>query len=381
MRVTGAWLTEAGLQAVLAMLVGGGHRALIVGGAVRNALLAQPVSDIDIATDARPERVCELARAAGLRWVPTGIEHGTVTVVVAGVGHEVTTFRRDVETFGRHAVVAFADTVDEDAARRDFTMNALYADATGEMIDPLGEGLADLAAGRVRFVGHPDDRIREDYLRILRFFRFSAWYGTPDLGLDAEALAAVAEHAQGIEGLSRERVGAEMRKFLAAPDPAPALAAMQATGVLAHVLPGADARALAPLVHLEAGRAPDWRRRLAVLGGESVAEALRLSKADARALAALAAAMASLDAPAVLGYRLGAEAGASAVLARAALLGEVLPEGWQAEVARGAAAKFPLRAADLAQMHEGAALGARLRELEARWVVSGFTLTREALLA
>jgi len=380
MRVAGDWLAEAGLQAVLAMLAAGGHHALIVGGAVRNALLGQPVSDIDIATDARPERVCELAATAGLRWVPTGIEHGTITVVVAGVGHEVTTFRRDVETFGRHAVVAFADSIEDDAARRDFTMNALYADAVGEVFDPLGEGLADLAAGRVRFVGAPDDRIREDYLRILRFFRFSAWFGAPDLGLDAEALAACAGHAQGVEGLSRERVGAEMRKLLAAPDPAPAMAAMQATAVLAHVLPGADARALAVLVHLEGGRPPDWRRRLAVLGGEGVAEALRLAKADARALAALSAAVASLDSPGVLGYRLGAEAGASAVLARAALTGAPPPEGWQADLVRGSAAKFPLRAADLAGQHQGAALGTQLRALEARWIASGFTLTRDALL-
>ncbi|PKP69802.1 MAG: CCA tRNA nucleotidyltransferase [Alphaproteobacteria bacterium HGW-Alphaproteobacteria-4] len=381
MQVFGLWLSEPGLQAVLAMLDGGGHRALLVGGAVRNALLGQAVADIDIATDARPQRVQELCAMAGLRAVPTGIDHGTITVVVAGVGHEVTTFRRDVETFGRHAVVAYADTIEEDAARRDFTMNALYADASGKVIDPLGEGLADLAARRVRFVGAPQDRIREDYLRILRFFRFTAWYGAPEAGPDAEALAACAEHAQGVESLSRERVGAEMRKLLSAADPAPAMAAMQAAGVLAHVLPGADARALAVLVHLEAGRPPDWRRRLAVLGGEGAAEALRLARADARVLAAMRDAAAG-PAPALeLGYTLGADVGASAVLAHAALVGAALPANWQADVARGAVAKFPLSAADLAPHYSGPALGARLKELEARWVASGFALGRDALLA
>lgn len=381
MRVHGAWLTDAGVQAVLAMLAGGGHQALIVGGAVRNALLGHDVSDIDIATDARPERVQELAKAAKIRAVPTGIEHGTVTLVVAGVGHEVTTFRRDVETFGRHAVVAFADSIADDAARRDFTMNALYIDASGNVIDPLGEGLADLAAGRVRFVGHPDDRILEDYLRILRFFRFTAWFGAPGAGVDADALAACAEHAQGVEGLSRERVGAEMRKLLAAPNPAAAVAAMQTAGVLAHIFPGADTLSLALLVHFEAGRAPDWRRRLAVLGGADVAEALRLSRTDARALAALVTASRG-DAPAaVLGYQLGADLGASAVLVRAALTGFSPPDVWQVDVARGAAAKFPLKAIDLADALSGAALGARLKELEARWIGSDFALTRAELLA
>ena len=160
-----------GLQQVLAALVP--HPALIVGGAVRNALLGEPVEDMDIATALRPERVLELAAAAGLKVVPTGIEHGTVTVVAAGEGFEVTTFRRDVETDGRRAVVEFSDRLEEDAARRDFTMNALYAGADGAVIDPVG-GLDDLAARRLRFVGDPDQRIAEDYLRILRFFRFHA---------------------------------------------------------------------------------------------------------------------------------------------------------------------------------------------------------------
>nr|HRO15706.1 CCA tRNA nucleotidyltransferase [Paracoccus sp. (in: a-proteobacteria)] len=171
MRLPATITADPALQAVLAALAP--HRALIVGGAVRNALLGVPVDDIDIATDARPERVVELAKAAGLRPVLTGIEHGTITVVADGHGFEVTTFRRDVETDGRRAVVAFADSVEEDAHRRDFTINALYAEADGRVIDPVG-GLSDLAERRLRFVGDPDERIAEDYLRILRFFRFFA---------------------------------------------------------------------------------------------------------------------------------------------------------------------------------------------------------------
>ena len=182
MRVDGDWRRRAATQAVCAALAGGGHRALFVGGAVRNAILGLPVVDVDIATDAPPGAVIALVTAAGLRAVPTGLAHGTVTVVAEGLPHEVTTFRRDVRTDGRHAVVAFTDDLAADAARRDFTMNALYATPGGEVIDPLG-ALPDLTARRVRFVGDPAARIAEDHLRILRFFRFHARYGDPGAGM------------------------------------------------------------------------------------------------------------------------------------------------------------------------------------------------------
>ncbi|MCE6952260.1 CCA tRNA nucleotidyltransferase [Cereibacter sphaeroides] len=379
MRIAGDWLTHGATQRFCAALVGAGYRALFVGGCVRNALLGVPVADIDLSTDARPEAVSALAEAAGFRVVPTGVDHGTVTVIAEGVPHEVTTFRRDVETFGRHATIAFSEDVAEDAARRDFTMNALYAEPSGEVIDPLG-GLPDLIARRVRFVGDASQRIREDYLRILRFFRFHAIYGDPSGGLDAEGLAACAALADGIEQLSRERVGAEMRKLLAAADPAPSVAAMDRAGVLRHVLPGADPRALPVLVHLEDGRAPDWLCRLASLGGEEAAERLRLSRADTLALAKLRSAAVAGASPAELGYRLGCRLGAGAVLVRAALLEAPPPSGWEEALARGAAARFPLRAADLMPELEGPALGARLRELEERWIASDFQLTRDALL-
>jgi poly(A) polymerase len=356
-----------------------GYRALFVGGCVRNALLGVPVADVDIATDARPETVTRLAEVAGLRVVPTGIEHGTVTVIAGGAPHEVTTFRRDVETDGRRAVVAFADDVTEDAARRDFTMNAIYADLRGNVIDPLG-GLPDLVARRLRFVGDAHQRIREDYLRILRFFRFHAHYGDPDQGMDAEALAASAELAEGVDGLSRERIGSELRKLLAAPDPAPAVAAMAQAGVLARVLPGSDPRALAPLVHLESGLPPRWQRRLAALGGQEVEDRLRLSRADAAVLAALRDAVGSGWSPAALGWKLGAEGGRDAVLLRAALLESPLPTDWQTDVARGAASVMPVTAIDLMPDLKGAALGARLKEIEARWLASDLRLTRADLL-
>lgn len=240
-RIVADWLRHPATLAVCDAIETGGHRALFVGGCVRNALMGEPVSDLDISTDAMPERVMQLARHAGLKAIPTGIEHGTVTVVSGGIPHEVTTFRKDVETDGRRAVVAFSDRVEDDAARRDFTMNAIYADSDGQILDPLN-GMPDLKARYVRFIGKAQDRIREDYLRSLRYFRFHAWYGDEVAGLDPDALSAIASNLEGLEGLSRERVGAEMLKLLAAPNPAPALAAMRSTGALAQLLPGADDR-------------------------------------------------------------------------------------------------------------------------------------------
>ncbi|NGM46951.1 CCA tRNA nucleotidyltransferase [Rhodobacter sp. SGA-6-6] len=379
MRIGGNWLERQETQAVLDCLASGGFQALLVGGCVRNALLGVEVADVDIATDARPETVSKLAEKAGFHVVPTGIGHGTVTVVSGGIPHEITTFRRDVETDGRRAVVAFSDHIAEDAARRDFTMNALYARADGQVIDPLG-GLPDLLARRLRFVGDAETRIREDYLRILRFFRFHAWYGDPQEGLDPEGLAACAALSAGLETISRERIGAEMRKLLAAPDPAPAVAAMAQAGVLTRILPGADPRALAPLVHLEGGLPPRWQRRLAVLGGQDRGARLRLSNPEKRQLAALDEALSGMDSPAVLGWRLGAEGGTDAVLARAALTGAPPPAGWQAEVVRGATAEFPVKAADLPGL-AGPTLGRRLKELERRWCDSALRLSKEQLLA
>jgi poly(A) polymerase len=256
-------------------------------------------------------------------------------------------------------------------------MNALYADRHGTVIDPL-HGLADLQARRVRFVGDPEIRIREDYLRILRCFRIHAAYGDPAEGLDPEGLAACASLAEGLDGISRERITGELRKLLSARDPAPAVAAMAQSGVLARILPGADPRLLAPLIHLDAAEPLRWLRRLSVLGGETAN--LRLSKPEERDLAALRAALGATDTPAAFGWRLGAQLGADAVFARAAIFGIHPPQDWQSDVHRGATARFPVTAADLMPGLQGEALGARLKALEAHWLASDLTLTREELL-
>ncbi len=383
MKLTADWVQHGGTQSIFGMLEGSGHQAFFVGGCVRNGLLSRHVDDIDLSTDALPEQVMDLANAQGLRAVPTGIDHGTVTVIAEGKPHEITTFRRDVETDGRRATVAYSKTLAEDAARRDFTMNALYAARLGQIIDPTGQGVSDLTARRLRFIGDPEARIREDYLRILRFFRFHAWYADPTGGLDPEGLAACAALADGIETLSKERLGSEMRKLLSAPDPGPAIAAMAVSGVLGRVLPGAVPDFLWPLVALEAEQvlAPEPIRRLATLGGEGVGDALRLSKADAARLDLLRTGMASPDPAAVLGYLVGPANAQDILLLRAAQLG-MPPDPHSAdEIARGASAVFPVAAADLMPAMQGPALGQRLKMLEARWIASDFTLDKAALLA
>lgn len=380
--ITGDWVDHPGTQLLCAALTNAGYHALFVGGCVRNALLGVAVNDIDIATDAHPNRVIEIAELAGLRAIPTGIDHGTVTVIAKGRAHEITTFRDDVKTDGRHAVVAFSDNIVDDARRRDFTMNALYADASGAVIDPLG-GLGDLRARRVRFIENPVSRIREDYLRILRFFRFHAWYGDPDGGIDRDALAAIAANLDGLAQLSNERVGAEMKKLLAAHDPAPSVAAMRATGVLMQILPGCDDRGLPILIHHETAiHAPiDPIRRLACLGGDDIVPRLRLSKSETRELALLRDEIGTMTAPHALGYAHGINTARDILLLRSTIFETPFDGAILDTVQTGANAVFPIAARDLMPEFSGPKLGQRLKLLQKRWIDAEFRPTREQLLA
>ncbi len=382
MRIKADWLKSSGSAVVSNMLQQAGYKIYFVGGCVRNGLLNIPVNDIDMATDALPEKVMALANAHNLRVIPTGIEHGTVTFVINGETVEVTTFRKDIATDGRRAVVGFSTSIKDDAKRRDFTMNALYANLDGTIIDPLS-GLDDLRARRVRFIEDPNARIREDYLRILRFFRFHALYGDPNAGIDAEALAACAQNLEGIKTLSKERVGHEMRKLLAADDPAPSIAAMVQTGVLMQVMIGVNVTSFAPLIHLEkiSNTKPKWMRRLLVLGGDDVKNALRLSKQEARLLAAMQTVVINASTPRVAGYKLGADAGRDAMLVLSAHLGTTVPINMQDEINFGAQVVFPVSASDLTDQFSGAALGNCLRRLEVAWIDANLSLSKDHLLA
>jgi poly(A) polymerase len=289
------WLKRPATRAVIGALEaarGGGAR--FVGGCVRNTVMGRPADDIDIATQLTPDEVIAAARRAGLQAVPTGIEHGTVTVIAEHAPYEVTTLRRDVATDGRRATVAFTQDWAEDAARRDFRLNALYASPDGEIFDPTGEGLADARAGRVIFIGDAETRIREDYLRILRFFRFNAWYARA--ALDETGLAACAALQSGLDDLSAERVWKETKKLLAASDPRSAINAMERTGVRARVWPEAERIGrLERLIEIENNLfldAEPMARAAAMLpsqaGARALARRLQLSNEErARLVAAL----------------------------------------------------------------------------------------------
>ncbi len=380
-----AFLGEPGFRAVVAALEEGGDRVRAVGGAVRNTLLGETVEDVDLATTARPETVMARAAAAGLHPVPTGIEHGTVTVVAEGVPYEVTTLRADVETDGRRAVVAFTDDWAEDAGRRDFTMNAIYADADGALFDPTG-GIADAMARRVRFIGTAEDRIREDYLRILRFFRFHARYG--DGAPDPDGLAACVARREGLARLSRERIGMEIRKLLTARRAAETVDLMADIGILRAVLgpdvaPDAFTRATA--LAREGGADLNTVTAIAVLAAATpddatdLAERLRLSRAEAEgvgevaALSARLGASPSLEAIREAVYRAGNGVVAGALLHAAARSGQPLPEGFQ-DALRWTAPAFPVSGRDLlaAGMAPGPEVGRRLKAMEAAWIAAGF---------
>lgn len=379
MKLTAPWLNDVAIRQVTGALTAGGHKALFVGGCVRDALLGQTASDFDIATNARPDEVEKLSKNQGLRTIPTGKDHGTITVMAKGKPFEVTTFRKDVETDGRRAVVAFSDNVEDDARRRDFTMNALYAEPDGTIIDPVG-GLPDLEARRVVFIDDAEERVREDFLRILRFFRFTAFYGEPENGIDAEGLAACANHVESLSSLSGERIGAEMKKILSAPDPIFAVTSMAASGVLAHVMPGADIRALGPLIALEDRLALDWSRRAAALGGEALGERWRLSKSETRHLERLRELIGAPAGLKEIAYRYGFDTAVDVRILRAAVF-ETAPDAISAGVLVAAAqAVFPIQSSDLMRHFSGKELGEKLKQSEHSWIKSDFKKSKQELL-
>ena len=366
------WTARDDLAQLVAAL--GPENLRWVGGAVRDTLLGQPVADVDAATPLPPNEVTRLLEAAGIRVIPTGIDHGTVTAVLPGGNVEITTLRKDVATDGRRATIAFAGEWRQDAARRDFTINALYADPQTLAISDWFDGLADLAARRVRFIGAARERIAEDHLRILRYYRFQARFGS---ALDPEAEAACAEMAATLKGLSRERVAGELLSLLSLPDPQETVARMFAQGVLPVVLPectGDEIASLAALVaHEQAeGIAPDGLRRLAALlppdpkTAEQVAARLRLST-RARKRLVTAASRQPDDAadPRALAYRMGrTEAFDGLLLAgagTASLIDWVIPE-------------LPLKGGEIVARGVGAGpeVARILQEIENRWIAEGF---------
>lgn len=387
-----AWLKEDGLQQLFAATREAGGEARAVGGAVRDFLLGRTVDDIDVASSLKPEATMALAQRAGWKAIPTGLAHGTLTLVLPERTVEVTTLRRDVSTDGRHAEVAFTDDFAEDAARRDFTINALYMDAQGAIYD-YHEGQADLAAHRVRFIGDAAQRIAEDGLRILRFFRFLATHGTAPA--DAAAIAACRDASAMLDALSGERIAQEMRKLLVSGDPCYALAEM-ASGGFSERLIGVKwvPKPLLQLMELghTYGVVPNpWLRLLAMVPPESraqvaawVGERWKLSRAERALLAALPIPLVEANTASVKEWlRQHPRDVVEARLLLLALDTHVLPmDDWMVLVHEWPIPQLPVTAKDLLAKgySEGKVLGDTLKALEQRWVESDYELSRSALL-
>jgi poly(A) polymerase len=394
-----AWLREGALTRLLSALDRDGEEARVVGGAVRNALLGEPIDEIDVATTAPPNEVIRRAAQAGFKPVPTGIEHGTVTVVIDGRPFEVTTLREDVETFGRHANVRFGRDWRADAERRDFTMNALSVTADGAVHDYVG-GFADLQIRRVRFIGAPEKRIAEDYLRILRFFRFHAAYGRQGAP-DAAGLHACIVARAGLEQLSRERVRMELLKLLVARHAVPTLAVMAESGLLGPVLGGVpDLAGFSNMAKVEAaaGVQADPVHRLGALAvrivedAERLRERLRLSNSEHERLSSIGERWWRVhpdddQAGRALLYRLGLERFVDRVLIAWARSPQgARDEAWRALAAlpsRWTAPAFPLKAKDFIRrgVPRGPALGAAMHEAEEAWIAADFPGDDKAIKA
>jgi poly(A) polymerase len=392
------WLGSGPANRVLDLLDRDGEQARVVGGAVRNALLNIPVGDIDIATTAVPDEVVRRAKAAGIKSVPTGIAHGTVTLVVESQPFEVTTLREDIETFGRKAKVAFGRDWVRDAERRDFTINALSVSSDGTVHDYVG-GLDDIAARRVRFIGDPDQRIAEDFLRILRFFRMHAAFGAGRP--DRDGYLACVRGRGGLAALSAERIRMEMLKLLVADGAADAAIAMEDGGLLLALFGGVTYRGpLKAMIAAERmlGLKPDPIRRLAALGvavtedARRLAIRLRLTNGETRALDSMGHRwwrLAGMDEAAARRrlYRLGEEGYRDRLLLAWARAGrDTDPAAWRALATlpeRWTAPKFPLKAADFKArgLADGPALGQALALAEDAWLAADFPLEKSALAA
>ena len=387
-------MAQAQTRKVMDALMSGGQPARFVGGCVRDALLGLPVKDIDIATPETPERVTALIEQAGLRAIPTGIDHGTITAICDGIPFEITTLRCDVETFGRHARVRYTTDWLEDAARRDLTLNALYCDPDGSVFDLVG-GLADLKAGRIRFVGEARARIEEDVLRLLRFFRFYAYYGIG--AADEDAVAACREMASQIETLSVERVWKELARLLLAPDPAATIDLMATNGVLTQLLPEMAHRDRLPaLIKAETATetAPDYLRRLAAIvdldevGARALAARLKFSNADRDQLCRLCDPVVRPDPGVGLKqnrvalYRLGAEIFNELVLVGAAQNSD---QDWLSLYSlpnTNSIPPFYITGQDVVDLGvpAGSEIGDLLEQVENWWIAGDFVADREVCL-
>lgn len=376
------WLRNPSAQKLSKLYKNFGYQVLFVGGCVRNTILKMPVTDIDLATDAQPEEIIKIAKENNIRFVPTGLAHGTITLIIDNKNYQITTFRTDFDHDGRYAKVEFTESLLLDASRRDLTINALYCNHVGEVIDPLN-GLDDIKKQKIKFIGNPNERIKEDNLRILRFFRFQAIYGNKNLEIDSIALEACHNHKSKLAALSKERITSELRKILSAPNPLEVIIKMNETGVLNELFQNVSIDSLEAYLKTEEKFKINinWLGRLLSLQVTQEEESLKLTRCEFKFLKQTKSAIENQIHVLEFSYYNGVENGKIYSILQNFRHNIILSKNLLNQINSLATKKFPITAKDLMPEISGKKLGEALRSLEDRWIKSNFTLSKKDLLA
>ena len=376
------WLRNPSAQKLSKLYKNFGYQVLFVGGCVRNTILKMPVTDIDLATDAQPEEIIKIAKENNIRFVPTGLAHGTITLIIDNTNYQITTFRTDFDHDGRYAKVEFTESLLLDASRRDLTINALYCNHVGEVIDPLN-GLDDIKKQKIKFIGNPNERIKEDNLRILRFFRFQAIYGNKNLEIDSIALEACHNQKSKLAALSKERITSELRKILSAPNPLEVIIKMNETGVLNELFQKVSIDSLAAYLKTEEKFKINinWLGRLLSLQVTQEEESLKLTRCEFKFLKQTKSAIENQIHVLEFSYYNGVENGKIYSTLQNFRHDIILSKNLLNQIDSLATKKFPITAKDLMPEINGKELGEALRSLEDRWIKSNFTLSKKELLA
>lgn len=376
------WLRNPSAQKLSKLYKNFGYQVLFVGGCVRNTILKMPVTDIDLATDAQPEEIIKIAKENNIRFVPTGLAHGTITLIIDNKNYQITTFRTDFDHDGRYAKVEFTESLLLDASRRDLTINALYCNHVGEVIDPLN-GLDDIKKQKIKFIGNPNERIKEDNLRILRFFRFQAIYGNKNLEIDSIALEACHNHKSKLAALSKERITSELRKILSAPNPLEVMIKMNETGVLNELFQNVSIDSLEAYLKTEEKFKINinWLGRLLSLQVTQEEESLKLTRCEFKFLKQTKSAIENQIHVLEFSYYNGVENGKIYSILQNFRHNIILSKNLLNQINSLATKKFPITAKDLMPEISGKKLGEALRSLEDRWIKSNFTLSKKDLLA
>ena len=375
------WLRNPSAQKLSKLYKNFGYQVLFVGGCVRNTILKMPVTDIDLATDAQPEEIIKIAKENNIRFVPTGLAHGTITLMIDNKNYQITTFRTDFDHDGRYAKVEFTESLLLDASRRDLTINALYCNHVGEVIDPLN-GLDDIKKQKIKFIGNPNERIKEDNLRILRFFRFQAIYGNKNLEIDSIALEACHNHKSKLAALSKERITSELRKILSAPNPLEVIIKMNETGVLNELFQKVSIDSLEAYLKTEEKFKINinWLGRLLSLQVTQEEESLKLTRCEFKFLKQTKSAIENQIHVLEFSYYNGVENGKIYSILQNFRHNIILSKNLLNQINSLATKKFPITAKDLMPEISGKKLGEALRSLEDRWIKSNFTLSKKDLL-